>query len=232
MKINEITDIDLEENWKHHLASIGAASVLGLGGFAMKNLQPTPEPSQAPVVAKSEPSAPKIDIKKLAAVLPGPAQLLQKYALESGINNEELIQLIAQASHETLNFTRTEEIGNKDYFNKYDPRFNIRKAKILGNTRPGDGIRYKGRGFLQITGRWNYKAAGKALGLPLEEKPELLNDPDVAAKVSVWYWNKFVKPDVDDFTDVELVTKQINPGLKGLEDRENKYNKLLAISKS
>ena len=62
------------------------------------------------------------------------------------------------------------------------------KGKELGNTEPGDGARYKGRGFIQITGRSNYEKAGKALGIDLVNHPEKAEDPEVAAKVAAWYW--------------------------------------------
>lgn len=228
MKVNEIIDPSLEEGWKEKLAALGVAGALGLGGAAYKNQDKEPGPGQVSV-GKVQ-NAPKVDVNKLASVLPGPAQLLKTYALKSGIKGEELVQLLAQAQHETLNFTRTEEVGSKRYFRQYDPKHNPRKAKMLGNTRAGDGERYKGRGFLQITGRWNYRAAGQALGLPLEEKPELLNRPEIAAKVSVWYWKTFVKPDVNSFSDVKDVTKEINPGLQGLDDRQTKFQNLMKVA--
>jgi putative chitinase len=108
-------------------------------------------------------------------------------------------------------------------FRKYDPKFAPRKAKALGNTKAGDGARYKGRGYIQLTGRYNYKRAGKALGLPLEEKPELAENPEVAAKVAVWFWQQRVQPKVNNFNDVRAVTKPINPGLNGLQDRKDSF---------
>ena len=257
MKINEIIDPTLEEGWKEKLATLGVAGALGIGGAAYdyaKNPENGPkiikslvgkkssitpqntaaiEPATAKTVkpvttVKNTPAAPKkIDLSKLSEILPNSAKILKKHALEAGITGTELIQLLAQAQHETANFTRTEEIGNKQHFKKYDPKFNPRKAKTLGNIKPGDGERYKGRGFLQITGRWNYREAGKALGLPLETQPELLNRPEIAAKVSIWFWNTVVKPNVNNFKDVAHVTKKINPGLSGLDDRIQKFQELM-----
>jgi putative chitinase len=119
------------------------------------------------------------------------------------------------------------EIGSSKYFaKKYDPKHNPRKAKILGNTQVGDGELFKGRGFLQITGRDNYRRAGQALGLPLEKHPELMERPDVAAKAAVWYWNNRVAPKVKSFdTDkstTKAVTRAINPGMKHLKQRQEK----------
>lgn len=229
MKVNEIIDPNLDEGWKEKLGALGVAGALGLGGLAYKNQEPAQGNVSTGKVQNVQTANP-IDITKLTSVLPGPAQLLKKHAIAAGIKGEELVQLIAQAQHETHNFTRTEEVGSKKYFKQYDPKHNPRKAKMLGNVKVGDGEKYKGRGFLQITGRWNYKAAGKALGLPLEQQPELVSRPDVAAKVSVWYWNTFVKPGVNDFADVPTVTKGINPGLKGLPDREQKFQHLMKVA--
>ncbi len=58
----------------------------------------------------------------------------------------------------------------------------------LGNTQPGDGKRYKGRGPVQLTGRVNYQKAGKALGLPLEENPTMVSDFSVGFRTTVYFW--------------------------------------------
>ena len=213
MKVNEIIDTDLRESWLDTVK----------GWFKPA----APQPGQA-VTGKVQ-NAPQIDINKLTKFLPGPAQILTKHAVSAGIQGEELVQLIAQTQHETGNFTSMEEQGSKSYFRKYDIRFNPRSAKMLGNIRPGDGERYKGRGPIQLTGRWNYRAAGRALGLPLEQQPELVNRPDIGAKVTVWYWETFVQPKVNDFNNVQAVTKTINPGLNGLQDRQAKFNNLMKV---
>jgi putative chitinase len=116
------------------------------------------------------------------------------------------------------------EIGGKTYFHKrYDPKVSPKTAKILGNKQVGDGVKYHGRGFIQITGRDNYRMAGQALGLPLEQKPEMAADPKVAAKIAVWYWNTRVKPHINNFADTAAVTKLINPAMRGLQDRHNNF---------
>ena len=114
------------------------------------------------------------------------------------------------------------EIGGSLDFRKYDPKYAPKKAKQLGNKQVGDGAKYKGRGYIQLTGRDNYKKAGTALGLPLEAKPELVEKPEVAAKVAVWYWQNRVAPKVDSFKDNKAVTKTINPGMKHLDQRADK----------
>ena len=149
--------------------------------------------------------------------------LLRKYAGKANIKGAELVAFLSQIAHETMNFKHMVEIGNAADFKKYDPLYFPGKAKQLGNVRPGDGEKYKGRGFIQLTGRYNYSKAGEALGLPLEQKPELVERPDVAAKVAIWYWKNRVQPNVNNFKDIKDVTKPINPGLKGIEDRKEKF---------
>ena len=120
------------------------------------------------------------------------------------------------------------EIGNRKYFNQYDIRYNPKKAKELGNIYPGDGYKFRGRGFLQISGRANYTEAGEDLHIPLDTHPELLEQPEIAAKVAIWYWNKRVHSDVKNFKDTRSVTKQINPGLKDLNKRKSQFDKYSA----
>jgi putative chitinase len=111
------------------------------------------------------------------------------------------------------------EKGGSLDFRKYDPKYAPRTAKILGNKHIGDGAKYKGRGFIQLTGRDNYRMAGEALSLPLLQQPDLASTPEVASKIAVWYWNTRVKPHIQNFADTAAVTKKINPAMRGLEDR-------------
>ena len=175
------------------------------------------QPVTQPVVRP----APELPVKKLKPL----ERVLVAAAQQAGLSGNELKQFLAQCAHETGNFSYLEEIGSDRYFmKKYDKKFNPRKAKELGNIRPGDGVKYKGRGFIQLTGRYNYKKAGQALGLPLEQQPELVERPDIAAKVSLWFWSQRVQPKVVDFHDVPQSTKPINPALKGLASRQQHYN--------
>jgi len=95
----------------------------------------------------------------------------------------------------------------------------------LGNTQSGDGVRFKGRGFIQLTGRANYRLYGGKIGQPLETNPTLASDPAIAAQVAIKYWQGIVAPRVSDFADTTKVTKLINGGTNGLDDRL-KYFKL------
>jgi putative chitinase len=89
----------------------------------------------------------------------------------------------------------------------------------LGNTEPGDGIRFKGRGLIQITGRANYRACGLALGLPLEEAPHLLEQVGPACRSAGWFWRSRGLNAVADRGDLKAVTRRINGGLNGFADR-------------
>jgi predicted chitinase len=150
--------------------------------------------------------------------------VLTRAARAAGITDPtELSAFLAQCAHESHDFQSMVEYGGSLDFRKYDPKYAPKKAKALGNKKVGDGARYKGRGYIQLTGRYNYKKAGEALGLPLEAKPELAEKPEVAAKIAVWFWQSRVKPNVDNFNDVRAVTKPINPGLNGLEDRKEAF---------
>jgi predicted chitinase len=130
---------------------------------------------------------------------------------------------MAQCAHETANFTKMKEMGDAKTFAKYDPKHNPAKAKRLGNVKAGDGARNHGRGYIQLTGRDNYRRAGQALGIDLEQFPELALKPNVAAQVAIWYWKNRVQPKLSDPTDVSASTRAINPGLKGLKNRERQF---------
>ena len=149
--------------------------------------------------------------------------ILLKELDQAEITGKELVAFMAQVAHETNNFLSLVEDGTPRYFRRYDPRYNKSKAKKLGNTQAGDGARYKGRGYIQLTGRYNYRIAGKAIGMNLEDYPDVASHPIVAAKIAVWYWQTRVRPRVSNFADVKAVTRPINPGLNGLAARRQFY---------
>lgn len=99
----------------------------------------------------------------------------------------------------------------------------------LGNTEPGDGVRYRGRGLIQLTGRHNYTLASDALGLPLIDNPELLETPENAARVSGWFWYKNNLNSLADLGKYDAITRRINGGLNGKKERDALYAKACKI---
>lgn len=97
---------------------------------------------------------------------------------------------------------------------------NPKKAKELGNTEPGDGYRYRGNGDLQLTGRSAHRRIGKLIGVDLENDPEQLEDPAVSFRVAVaeFVALKCLEPAAAD--DIVLVTKRVNGGRNGLDERK------------
>jgi putative chitinase len=157
------------------------------------------------------------------------SKTLHDAAVEAGITGTELIALMAQSAHETGMFNDLHEQGQKSYFDKYEP--GTYGGKILGNTEVGDGWKYRGRGYLHVTGRYNYQAAQEDLGYDFINNPELIADPDIAAETAIWFWKKRVRPKVTDFDDVKSVTYPINSQFNGLADRRSKYKEISKLVK-
>lgn len=97
----------------------------------------------------------------------------------------------------------------------------------MGNTNPGDGWRYRGRGLIQITGKNNYRACGDALGVDLLASPELLEKPSNACMSAAWFWSiNRLNSLADDF-NIDSITRRINGGNNGAEDRRKIYARAL-----
>ena len=226
--VTPVTDSDLEEGWKDWVAG----ATIGAAALAPQTSSAKVAPQEIPAMTKQVSTAPATKADTDAAtrlVLKPEARVLIQAARNAGMRGSELAQFIAQCAHETADFSRLKEKGGKLDFKKYDPKFNPRMANILGNTQVGDGAKFHGRGYIQLTGRDNYRRAGQALGLPLEAQPELVENPEIAAKVAVWYWKQRVAPKVTNFSNTAQVTKPINSGLRGLEDRHVKYAGISAL---
>jgi len=117
---------------------------------------------------------------------------------------------IAQIAHESGQFRYVRELASGA---AYEGRVD------LGNTMKGDGVRFKGRGLIQITGRANYKACGVALGLDLVLYPELLEQPMYACRSAAWFWKTHGLNELADAGDQTKITRRINGGTNGLAER-------------
>jgi putative chitinase len=95
----------------------------------------------------------------------------------------------------------------------------------MGNTEEGDGWKYHGRGLIQLTGKENYGNCGSGIGVDLLSDPNLLVTPEYAALSAGWFWNKKSLNSLADSGDIETMTKRINGGLIGLDDRKAKIAK-------
>jgi putative chitinase len=99
----------------------------------------------------------------------------------------------------------------------------------LGNTSEEEASKFLGRGLIQLTGKENYANCGSGIGVDLLSDPTLLLDSRYATLSAGWFWNKKGLNSLADASDIETMTKRINGGLIGLEDRKAKIAKTLTI---
>lgn len=137
---------------------------------------------------------------------------INRYSSEFEIRTAlRMAHYLAQIAHESAELKYTKEIASGK---AYEGR------KDLGNTSPGDGVKYKGRGLIQLTGKANYAEYKKYCGFDVVAKPELLEQPLGATRSSMWFWWKNGLNALADRDDVKAVTKRINGGYNGLASRE------------
>ena len=130
------------------------------------------------------------------------------------VGPKRIAAFIAQIGHESGQLLYVREIwGPTAVQIKYEGRAD------LGNTVPGDGSKYRGRGLIQITGRANYAACGEALGIDLITHPELLEQPQYACLSAAWFWATKGLNTLADAGEFNTITRRINGGLNGLADR-------------
>jgi len=129
---------------------------------------------------------------------------------------------LAQVAVETACFHEFEELASGD---DYDPDVNPNKAKQLGNTASGDGKRYKGRGGFHLTGRYNYRIAGKSVGVDLERFPEKAAELGIGLDTALWFWNERHLSDLADADDFKTLTKRVNAGLLQYAERKVYYDR-------
>jgi putative chitinase len=158
---------------------------------------------------------------------------------------------LAQVAHESGNFRAVHENlnykaeGLQKIFHKYFPdaetanEYARQPEKIAnrvyanrmgnGDEASGDGWRYCGRGLIQLTGKSNYTACGEDLDVDLHENPEYLETPEGAARSAAWFWDSRDLNDLADEKNIKEITKKINGGYIGLEEREKNYEHALSV---
>ncbi len=153
---------------------------------------------------------PQLRVDKATAYLPHLAEAMKISEINTAGRQAAFL---AQLAHESGQLRYWEEIASGA---AYEGRVD------LGNTQPGDGRRFKGRGPIQVTGRANYRAAGAALGIDLEGNPKLAATVEVGFKIAGWYWSKRglnQLADEDTLESFRKITRRINGGYNGHEDR-------------
>ncbi|PUB43241.1 glycoside hydrolase family 19 protein [Pseudomonas sp. GV047] len=140
------------------------------------------------------------------------------------VGTQRAAAFIAQVGHESGQLRYVREIwGPTAQQAGYEGRAD------LGNTVPGDGSKYRGRGLIQITGRANHAACGEALGLDLINQPTLLEQPQYAAMSAAWFWSTRGLNTLADQGDFVKITRRINGGLIGQADRQALYDTALKV---
>jgi len=200
-----------------------------------------------------------IDASKLKSCMPSAKmENIVKYVdyilltiIENNIDTTlRLSAFIAQVGHESGSFSRIEENLNysvegllSTFKTRFTPETALQYARLpekianrvyanrLGNGSEdsGDGWKYRGRGLIQITGKSSYYDCGKALGVDLIADPTQLLIPELACRSAGWYWNRNSLNIIADKNDVKEMTKKINGGYNGLQDRIDRYNLALRI---
>ncbi|CAN7292596.1 glycoside hydrolase family 19 protein [Pseudomonas sp. GL-B-26] len=143
---------------------------------------------------------------------------------------KRIAAFLAQVGHESGQLQYVRELGSAQYLSKYDTGA---LAVRLGNTPEpdGDGQKYRGRGLIQITGRDNYRQC--SLGLFGDDRllflPELLEQPQWAAESAAWFWEQNGFNELADRDQFNSITRRINGGLNGLQDRLQLWARARAV---
>ncbi len=125
-------------------------------------------------------------------------------------NPRRIAAFLAQIAHESGEFQYVREIASGE---AYEGR------EDLGNTEPGDGPRFRGRGWIQITGRHNYRECGDALGVDLVAQPHLLESYPLASRSAGWFWSSRALNELADANDFKRITRIINGGFTHYGER-------------
>ncbi|MBC7509673.1 MAG: glycoside hydrolase family 19 protein [Ferruginibacter sp.] len=166
--------------------------------------------------------APNVDSSRLTDI----SRYINKYARKFGITTpKRMAGFVAQAVHESDGFKALKEYGPDSYFKKYE--FN----KGLGNNVAGDGLKFKGRGIFQTTGRANYAQYSKLIfgDERLLDNPEILEQPEYAVLSAMHFWDQRKLNKEADVMDVNKISQKINGGKKGRAERIKLYNQAIKM---
>lgn len=143
------------------------------------------------------------------------ARYFEEYGLLD--NSLRLSHFLAQLIHESGSLRYMEEIASGS---AYEGRAD------LGNTQPGDGVRYKGRGPIQITGRTNYRRFGRKIGIDIESNPGIAAVPSIGLHLALEFWRDRNLNTLADADDIVSITRRVNGGLNGFDDRKAQLTKV------
>ena len=197
-----------------------------------------------------------ITVQQLLQILPNAGQVAGVFVpvLNTAMSRYQIVGLkrvasfIAQVGHESGQLTHLVENLNysadalrKTWPSRFDACLasavarkpeqiaNIAYGNRMGNTGPGEGWMYRGRGLIQITGRANYQLCGDALALDLINHPELLEKPQHACISAAWFWATNGLNTLADAGKFEAITQRINSGQNGAADRHALYARALKV---
>lgn len=165
-----------------------------------------------------------IDANLLRAIMPHAGTRAEVFAPHLAAAAEEfeistsarIAAWLAQLAHESGELRYTRELADGM---AYEGR------RDLGNFAPGDGPRFRGRGLIQLTGRVNYERMSRALGVDCLNHPELLEQPREACRVSGWFWKDRSLNVLADAGDFDRITRRINGGTNGAEQRQSYWER-------
>jgi putative chitinase len=254
--VEKIGDSDRPGWWKLHV-SVAKLEEEGFASAAhLKALDPK-RPFSIPFLGNLQASFKRVQAfvgpyanKFSADILPQLNKTLSAYGINK--NSKRFTHFLAQVAHESTHFSRLEE--NLKYsaeglwatFRKYfkdeaECALYARQPEKIanhvycnrngnGDEASGDGWKYRGRGFIQLTGRANYKEIGDKIGVDLENNPDLLiTDVGIALKASCAFWEARGLNALADKDDIRAITRAINGGYNGLADRQQLLDRAKAI---
>lgn len=182
---------------------------------------------------------PRLNWEKAQLYIPSITTVLPKFSIDTPLRKAHFLAQVAhesgglQFTQENLNYSAQ---GLRSVFGKYFPTIEIansyaRKPEKIanrvyanrmgnGSEASGDGWKYRGRGLIQLTGKENYQKFSQENGVDCVKNPDLLLQPEMALTSACWFWKKRNLNEFADKDDIIMITKRINGGTNGLNDRQ------------